>query len=170
MNTNHKAALLGVLATLVSACSETRGSIQPDPVETTQAMQIVESPAEQYLHGFEGTYDVVYKVYNRGDQGFDSFQGLAQYQWDANSQMLMGTHDSMWGSMPFQGTLMVGCNSSTGSFSLGWAKPDGTIVQSMQAVERQGLTEEFSVPRYEQGQATRTVMVLEDNNVHFLRR
>ncbi|MEZ6004066.1 MAG: DUF1579 family protein [Planctomycetota bacterium] len=168
MNIFAKSGLIGLLTVLPTACSSTptKGSQRSESLGPITAHLSESGRQVDFLRVLEGNYDVIYRVYNSDNA--DTFIGTAQYEWDGN--VLVAQHDSQWNGTPFQSAMLLGYDPGSSCYTMGWSTMDGQMLQPMASVEPSEMEGELSVPRSDESGCSRTVLVLEDSNMHVLRR
>ena len=174
MKTIQSLTLVALAATLPIACSSTQGSVadqlNPEDFGEVSTSLCVDGVQVDFLRGLEGTYDVLYQVYNQADAGATTFTGHVSYAWDAKSHVLVGSHDSMWAETPFQSAVLMGFDMQDERYCMGWAKSDGQVVLPMLPMTESGVPGEMVVQRTDDDAISRTVITMQDSNAHTIRR
>lgn len=167
-------ALSTLLIGLPCACSSTESSvttnIQPEEMGEVATTLCEEGVQVEFLRGLEGTFDVIYQVYNQANAEATSFEGHVTYEWDHKANVLVGSHDSWWGDVPFQSAILMAFDMQDETYCMGWAKSDGDVVLPMLPMVESGVPGEMVVQRNTSESVSRTVMTMQNSNTHTVRR
>ncbi len=170
MKTLHKAALIALMTALPISCASTHSSVDTDDLGEVNNTLTAVGIQHEFLDGISGEFDVVYNVWNSPNRPCDSFSGTVNYQWNNQGTVLLGQHDGLWGDMPFKSCLLIGFDSDTSSYAMGWAREDGTMVLPLSTVDPYSPDCELSVSRGNGDSCSRSVLVIDTANTHTIKR
>ncbi|MCP5023956.1 MAG: DUF1579 domain-containing protein [bacterium] len=170
MKTFHKAALIALLTALPISCASTHGSVDSDNLGEIHSNLTTTGPQPGFLDGITGEFDVVYNVWNDNTRPCDTFAGVVNYQWNGQGTVLLGQHDGMWGDISFNSCLLIGFDSDTNDYTMGWARGDGTIVLPMSPIDACSPGNEISASRGSGDTCSRSVLVMDSADTHTIKR
>ncbi len=170
MRTFHKAALIALLTTLPFSCASTHSSVDSDHLGEIHSSVSASGPQRGFLDSITGEFDVVYNVWNDQNRPCDTFAGVVNYQWNDQGTVLIGQHDGMWGTISFNSCLLIGFDSDTDDYTMGWSRGDGTSVLPMSPIDPCSPSNEISVSRGSGDTCSRSVLVVDSANTHTIKR
>ncbi len=170
MKTLQKVALFGALACFLPACSQTKGSLQSQSLGEVSMQLCAEGAQVDFLQGLEGSYEVIYQVFLSPEGPAEVFEGTVEYTWNSEMHMLLGTHDAKWGKMPYQSTMVMAYDTEQQSYVIGWSNNEGMVTVPMVPVQPTGVSGEISANCRTGNIQNRTVMTMQDSNMHSVRR